>query len=80
MAPFADLQQRLNRKTVTRAMMTKYPVHVRFYDALEIGGEDLRGLSLRRSGAGGSKTGIGRCDPPGSDLSELAALRTARRR
>lgn len=43
-APFAELQQRLNRKTVTRAMVTKYPVHVRFYDALEIGGEDLRGL------------------------------------
>ena len=43
-APFSDLQQRLNRKTVTRAMLTKYPVHVRFYDALEIGGEDLRGL------------------------------------
>ena len=45
-APFSDLQQRLNRKTVTRAMLTKYPVHVRFYDALEIGGEDLRGLSF----------------------------------
>lgn len=45
-APFSDLQQRLNRKTVTRAMVTKYPVHVRFYDALEIGGEDLRGLPL----------------------------------
>ena len=43
-APFAELQQRLNRKTVTRGMMTKHPVHVRFYDALEIGGEDLRGL------------------------------------
>ena len=43
-APFNDLQQRLNRKTVTRAMLTNYPVHVRFYDALEIGGEDLRAL------------------------------------
>ena len=50
-APFGDLQQRLNRKSVTRAMLTKYPVHVRFYDALEIGGEDLRGLpfTARRS-------------------------------
>ncbi|PZF78817.1 ATP-dependent DNA ligase [Aestuariivirga litoralis] len=45
-APFGDLQQRLNRKTVTRAMVTKYPAHVRFYDALEIGGEDLRGLAF----------------------------------
>ena len=43
-APFSDLQQRLNRKTVTRSMLTKYPAHVRFYDALEIAGEDLRGL------------------------------------
>jgi DNA ligase-1 len=43
-APFSDLQQRLNRKAVTRAMLAKYPVHVRFYDALEIGGEDLRAL------------------------------------
>jgi DNA ligase-1 len=25
-------------------MLAKYPVHVRFYDALEIGGEDLRAL------------------------------------
>jgi len=50
-APFADLQQRLNRKTVTRAMASKYPVHVRLYDALEINGEDLRGLPFvqRRS-------------------------------
>ena len=45
-APFADLQQRLNRKTVSRAMLGSYPVHVRLYDALEIAGEDLRGLTL----------------------------------
>jgi DNA ligase-1 len=43
-APFGDLQQRLNRRTVTHVMMSKFPAHVRFYDALEIGGEDLRGL------------------------------------
>lgn len=43
-APFGDLQQRLNRKSVTRAMLTDYPVHVRLYDALEIAGEDLRVL------------------------------------
>ena len=45
-APFSDLQQRLNRKSVTRAMVTNHPAHVRFYDALEIGGEDLRGLAF----------------------------------
>lgn len=43
-SPFADLQQRLNRKTVSRSLMSKYPVHVRYYDVLEIDGEDLRVL------------------------------------
>lgn len=41
-APFSDLQQRLNRKTVTAAMLKKYPAHVRLYDALVLDGEDLR--------------------------------------
>lgn len=45
-APFAELQQRLNRKSPTRAMLARYPAHVRFYDALEIDGEDLRALSF----------------------------------
>ena len=43
-APFADLQQRLNRKTVTARMMERYPVGVRLYDLLFDGTEDLRGL------------------------------------
>ena len=45
-APFGDLQQRLNRKAVARAMIEKYPAHVRLYDALELDGEDLRALPL----------------------------------
>ncbi len=45
-APFNDLQQRLNRKAVSPRMMRGYPAHVRLYDALEIDGEDLRGLPL----------------------------------
>jgi DNA ligase 1 len=45
-APFQDLQQRLNRKTVTKKMLTDYPAHIRLYDVLEIDGEDLRGLPL----------------------------------
>ena len=69
-APFSDLQQRLNRKTVTRAMLTKYPVHVRFYDALEIGGEDLRGLpfTARRERLEAWHREFG---PAHSDLSEV---------
>ena len=41
-APFAELQQRLNRKTVTAKMMRDYNVHVRLYDILFDGAEDLR--------------------------------------
>ena len=43
-APFADLQQRLNRKTVTARMMAQYPVGIRLYDQLFDGAEDLRML------------------------------------
>jgi DNA ligase-1 len=43
-APFGDLQQRLNRKTVARATMEKFPAHVRLYDALELEAEDVRAL------------------------------------
>ena len=45
-APFNDLQQRLNRKTVTPKMLKEHPAHVRLYDALSLEGEDLRGLSF----------------------------------
>ncbi|MBU1212493.1 MAG: cisplatin damage response ATP-dependent DNA ligase [Alphaproteobacteria bacterium] len=43
-APFNDLQQRLNRKTVSARMLRDYPAHVRLYDLLFDAGEDLRGL------------------------------------
>jgi DNA ligase-1 len=43
-APFADLQQRLNRKTVTAKMLRDFPVGVRLYDMLFDGHEDLRPL------------------------------------
>jgi DNA ligase 1 len=43
-APFNDLQQRLNRKAVTAAMLKSHPAHIRLYDMLFEGGEDLRGL------------------------------------
>ena len=45
-AAFNDLQQRLNRKTVTPAMLRDYPAHVRVYDILFDGDEDLRPLPL----------------------------------
>ena len=43
-APFSDLQQRLNRKTTTAKMQRDFPVWVRLYDLLIEGGEDLRTL------------------------------------
>jgi len=43
-APFNDLQQRLNRKTPTAQMLRDFPAWVRLYDMLEEGGEDLRPL------------------------------------
>jgi DNA ligase-1 len=43
-APFNDLQQRLNRKLVTPKMLQEHPAHVRLYDVLWLEGEDLRGL------------------------------------
>lgn len=46
-APFNHLQQRLNRKTVSAAMLTKYPAFVRAYDLLQHGEEDLRPLPFR---------------------------------
>lgn len=43
-APFNDLQQRLNRKTVSARMLKQFPAHVRLYDLLFDGAEDLRAL------------------------------------
>ena len=45
-APFNELQQRLNRKVVTPKMLHAYPAHVRLYDLLLEGEEDLRGLAF----------------------------------
>jgi DNA ligase-1 len=45
-APFNDLQQRLNRKTVTAKMLKEHPAHVRLYDVLWLAGADLRALSF----------------------------------
>lgn len=68
--PFNDLQQRLNRKFVTRRMMVDHPAHIRFYDALEIDGEDLRALPFveRRERL---VTWHGKHRPPLTDVSDL---------
>ena len=41
---FNVLQQRLNRKTVTPKLLAEFPAHLRAYDLLADGDEDLRGV------------------------------------
>lgn len=80
---FNTLQQRLNRKSVTAKMLVEYPAHIRAYDLLVDGEEDLRDLPLseRRQRL---EAFIARLDSPIVDLSppivfadweELAAAR-----
>lgn len=74
-APFNDLQQRLNRKSVTKRMLAEFPAHIRLYDILVDGETDLRGEPLdtrrprleawHRSNA-----------PPRMDVSQLIAFET----
>jgi DNA ligase-1 len=47
-ASFGELQQRLNRKTVTKKQMEARPAFVRAYDILVDGGEDLRQRTFRQ--------------------------------
>jgi DNA ligase-1 len=74
--PFNELQQRLNRKTVTAAMLRKYPAFVRLYDILFDGAEDLRGLAFdaRR---GRLEAFFARARPQRMDLSELVSFADA---
>ena len=69
-APFADLQQRLNRKVVSPKIMDRYPVGVRLYDLLFDGSEDLRSLPFddRRVRL---ESWISRVTPKHMDLSPL---------
>ncbi len=49
MQSFNVLQQRLNRKTVTPKLLAEFPAHLRAYDLLVDGDEDLRELPVRRA-------------------------------
>jgi DNA ligase 1 len=69
-APFNDLQQRLNRKGVTRKQLEQFPAHVRLYDALMIEGEDLRALPFMERRAR-LEAWFARIHPPRTDLSPL---------
>lgn len=71
--PFNELQQRLNRKTVSAAMLRKHPAFVRLYDILFDGGEDLRALPFddRR---GRLEAFFARESPRRMDVSDLVAF------
>ena len=86
-APFADLQQRLNRKSVPPSMQTKYPTGVRLYDMLFEGDVDLRAqpFDARRARleAWFARTAPARMDLSApmsfASLTELSALRLGAR-
>jgi DNA ligase 1 len=72
---FNVLQQRLNRKTVTPKLLTEFPAHLRAYDLLADGCEDLRELPFieRRKRLEGFIT---RLNDPRVDLSPLISFAT----
>jgi DNA ligase-1 len=86
-APFADLQQRLNRKIVGAKMLKDFPVFVRLYDLLFEGADDLRPLGFdarrRRLEAWFAREQPARMDLsamiPFDDPGELAKIRDGAR-
>ncbi|MCX7370868.1 MAG: cisplatin damage response ATP-dependent DNA ligase, partial [Alphaproteobacteria bacterium] len=72
-APFSDLQQRLNRKAQGAKMLAQYPAYLRLYDLLFDGTEDLRALpfTARRTRL---EAWFARTMPARTDLSELIAF------
>lgn len=83
MASFADLQQRLNRKSVTEKMLADFPAGIRAYDLLSDGGQDTRALPFAQRRAR-LEAFVGALETRRIDLSpiqpfatweELAALR-----
>jgi DNA ligase-1 len=72
---FNVLQQRLNRKTVTPKLMQEFPAHLRAYDLLMDGDEDLRDrpFAERRARLEGF---VARLNDPRVDVSPLVSFKT----
>ncbi len=72
-APFNDLQQRLNRKSPSAVLLRDFPAVVRLYDMLREGPEDLRDLPFvdRRQRL---EAWFGEAPRPRLDLSPLIAF------
>lgn len=79
---FSELQQRLNRKTVSAALLRSHPAGLRFYDALIWNGHDLRALPYDARRAILAEVSLGAQidvseELPFTTWAELAALRAA---
>ncbi len=72
---FNMLQQRLNRKTVTAKLLEEFPAHLRAYDLLIEGEEDLRERPFAERRAR-LEALVARLDPARIDLSPLVAFAT----
>ena len=77
-APFADLQQRLNRKLVPAKLVRSHPAFIRAYDLLQDGADDVRPLPFgeRRKRL---EEFVARLASPRIDLSPLVSFATGRR-
>ncbi|MEM8987544.1 MAG: cisplatin damage response ATP-dependent DNA ligase [Pseudomonadota bacterium] len=74
-APFSDLQKRLNRKTVSKKLLTAHPAFIRAYDLLALNGEDLRALPFSERRARLAHW-LGAVAPARTDLSPGVAFET----
>ncbi|MDE2606104.1 MAG: ATP-dependent DNA ligase [Burkholderiales bacterium] len=75
-APFALLQKRIARKTLSRAILVSAPVRLLAYDLLEEAGQDLRGQALHLRRARLEALGIAASPLLGAtDWAGLASLR-----
>jgi DNA ligase 1 len=72
---FNVLQQRLNRKTVTSKLLAEFPAHLRAYDLLSEGDEDLRALPFIERRARLERY-VGRLNDPRVDLSPLVPFKS----
>ena len=72
-APFNELQQRLNRKTVSKKQMDARPAFIRAYDLLVEGKEDLRAMRFEDRRAR-LETFVGNLETDRIDLSPIVAI------
>ena len=72
---FNVLQQRLNRKAVTPKLMTEFPAHLRVYDLLVDGHDDLRELPFEQRRRRLQEF-VARHNHPRLDISPLVAFRS----